>query len=254
MERFLTTRQDFVQTFSADPDVIAFANHFCQPSSTTSLAAPSSTDESQALSTASFENEITAFCMSILYECLVQDKPEMLSVYLSLYHRLHDYCSSVSPAKLLTIRASEIVDLVWDVKCLDAFYEGSIRKIENDNEPLIRKEFLEMVKVRFEEWLMGLEQDETFRRDLKDYFAKLEVTSPQVSSALGSYLTFKQVPCPSELLRVREFVRKMEAKGFEWRRDGQSFGFLMAVLKKQFGDNASNSWKLGKQELEWLMG
>ncbi len=70
---------EFVQCFSEDPNVLAFARLFCSrmdDSGATGRSATSGSDED------------VSFCTNVLHECLAHDKPEILTTYLSIYFHL----------------------------------------------------------------------------------------------------------------------------------------------------------------------
>ncbi|EYU26801.1 hypothetical protein ABFS82_06G140000 [Erythranthe guttata] len=62
------TVDQLVSTFSSDPSLIAFAQLFCDSSSSTRS-----------------ELDFQEFCLQVLFECVSKDRPAMLQVYLSLY-------------------------------------------------------------------------------------------------------------------------------------------------------------------------
>lgn len=67
------SRTHFVQAFSSDPNILAFVQHFC-----------SSVDSLGLLQSNPRALEFNSFCTSVLYECLSNGSPEMLSVYMEL--------------------------------------------------------------------------------------------------------------------------------------------------------------------------
>ena len=81
---------EFVRAFSADPNVLSFVTHFCGRKAP-STAAPSHT--------------------GLLYECLTRNKPEMLSVYMSLSQIVRDLPHARSCEGL------------WNLKLLFAYYD-----------------------------------------------------------------------------------------------------------------------------------
>lgn len=71
-------RERFITSFSSDPQILAFTHYFCINSEESS-------------------SDMAAYCTRVLYECLTQDKPEMITVYLwihqtvkTIYHRHAD--------------------------------------------------------------------------------------------------------------------------------------------------------------------
>jgi Anaphase-promoting complex sub unit 1 C-terminal domain len=58
------------------------------------------------------ETELPIFCMQILYECLCQDKMEMVPIYVSLFHDLNRIRSGYNPTSLDAIYIRIIIDFV----------------------------------------------------------------------------------------------------------------------------------------------
>jgi hypothetical protein len=74
---------EFVQCFSEDPNMLAFARLFCSRMHDDGLGfAPNGASHS------SVSDEHVPFCTNVLHECLAHDKPEILATYLSIYFHL----------------------------------------------------------------------------------------------------------------------------------------------------------------------
>jgi anaphase-promoting complex subunit 1 len=70
---------ELLSAFSADPSMLAFAQHFC--------AALQSYPEARAFST---------FCSTILHECVASEKPAIVRTYLELYTSVHRVAETVA--------------------------------------------------------------------------------------------------------------------------------------------------------------
>ncbi|OZJ05747.1 hypothetical protein BZG36_01280 [Bifiguratus adelaidae] len=120
-------RDEFIISFSADPQILAFANHFCNPDSITELS-----------------RKFSAFCTSILYECLATDKPEAIEMYLSLYQ-----CQQAvqQEADLLAL---------WNLKLVIAYYsrlqEAELQtQTENPTQHLLQQGYVDSLKMQLEQ-------------------------------------------------------------------------------------------------------
>lgn len=70
-EQVLRARQRFVKSFSSDPKVVSFLTYFCD------------SEKGDGQSSA-------VFCLRLLYECLTQDKPEVIGVVLWIMNTVKD--------------------------------------------------------------------------------------------------------------------------------------------------------------------
>lgn len=180
-------KAEFVRAFSADPNVLAFVTHFCGAGGRSSaVGAPSHT--------------------GLLYECLTRNKPEMLSVYMSLSQIVRDLPHARSCEGL------------WNLKLLFAYYDyrwgvgnqappgpgGTVSSeagapppvrsgstfdgdaSEDASEPLIQLDFQAWLRASvdryFEEGEPGLE----FLSALKHYTTLSQLTIPPVVPPVGA--------------------------------------------------------------------
>jgi len=107
---------DLMRSFTADPHVLAFANHFCSPPGA---------DEGER------ERHFIEFCTATLYECLTHEKPEMLNAMVDLYQTSRVFQHA---GHSFHIR---------NLKLLNCFYGGiSTKEGQPENEPLVPPSFL----------------------------------------------------------------------------------------------------------------
>jgi anaphase-promoting complex subunit 1 len=123
--------RDFISAFSADPSILAFAQLFC----TTSHS-----------STNNNHHDASGFYTSVLYECLTQEKPEMVGTYLSLYHTVNNMCSEPNPLAMS------------NVKLIMAFYSSNTNALwQQQHSPLISLSFLETLRNAIEKTFSDLQ-------------------------------------------------------------------------------------------------
>ncbi|KAI8901653.1 hypothetical protein BC833DRAFT_576741 [Globomyces pollinis-pini] len=75
-ERLLKVRERFIQCFSSNPQIISFVKYMCNLELDDQLSTDTST-----------------FNTSVLYDCLSQDKPNILPLYISIYHKMAQFSS-----------------------------------------------------------------------------------------------------------------------------------------------------------------
>jgi hypothetical protein len=88
---------------------LSSSSSFTTDTDSSSSAATATTQES------SESASLAAFCTSVLYECLTQDKPEILQTYLSIYQTLQNRQLKESTLANDTLR---------NVQLMANFYEG----------------------------------------------------------------------------------------------------------------------------------
>jgi len=74
-------RETSLSHFCSEPAIRAFAQHLCRRA-----AAPAATPAATALTASPDAVELHTFCDRLLYECLTQEKPDLVPAYLLLYH------------------------------------------------------------------------------------------------------------------------------------------------------------------------
>ncbi|KAL0039031.1 hypothetical protein WJX77_005730 [Trebouxia sp. C0004] len=160
-------------TFSANPFIMAFAQHFCskptappslhhpipQPSSSQPQeSGPDVNARQQGRGASGAVEELRAFCRLALYECITQEKPGSLPSYLLLYGLMQgilgaDNGSGKHKVKGLTAGLPPTIAL-WNLKLALAYYSSSLGNLsddiasrsssgEEDWQPLLRPSFLE---------------------------------------------------------------------------------------------------------------
>uniref|UniRef100_A0A6B2KWW4 Uncharacterized protein n=1 Tax=Arcella intermedia TaxID=1963864 RepID=A0A6B2KWW4_9EUKA len=93
---------DYIKTFSEDRNVRAFAEHFCDPKNAISEIEDKNISLSQKEILEAEEH--SDFTSSILYQCLIDDKPEMVAVYLKIYQTARTLQSQYSNANIVNIK------------------------------------------------------------------------------------------------------------------------------------------------------
>lgn len=89
---------DFVHSFSGDKIIQAFANEFCRSDSKSSN-----------------------FFTSVLYECLVYDKPEMIQIYIEFF-----------TARYNVTRDRSMIEFLSNLKVLRQYYRVNEMKLMNE--------------------------------------------------------------------------------------------------------------------------
>lgn len=116
--------ENFIKSFSADPLILAFANHLCRPPSF-SYSPSSNNNKERGTDETSDAASLATFCTSVLYECLTQDKPEILQTYLSIYQTFQHQSRQVQQG--LQKRSSTAIAALSLYK--DASLESSLRNV-----------------------------------------------------------------------------------------------------------------------------
>ncbi|KAI9202790.1 uncharacterized protein BJ171DRAFT_443970 [Polychytrium aggregatum] len=97
------SHQDFIQSFSADPQILAFAEYFC---------GLGSNDRAwQSNYSAPNPQRTRKFHASVLYECLAHDQPEMIQSFLEIYEGVRN------------LRRSTGLSNLWSAIIVLSFYE-----------------------------------------------------------------------------------------------------------------------------------
>lgn len=140
---------ELVGTFSSDPSLLGFANELC--------ASGAAVAEDKRHGFLGAAEELRAFCRSALYECVTQEKAELLPSYLSLYLCLVSLkrfeCSTavqddslppdVCAGSVLCMGAGSGPQLpLWSLKLVVEFYLASESQQENGGVELLSKPFV----------------------------------------------------------------------------------------------------------------
>ncbi|KAJ3213973.1 Anaphase-promoting complex subunit 1, partial [Clydaea vesicula] len=118
--------EEFIKSFSQDPITLSFANNFC------CLPRKNLTLKSY---------DMAAFCTSVLYDCLTQDKPEIIQTYLSIYQTVlqvleeqgHGFREDDNQGQVLSI---------WNLKLVFENYANNFQaseRFDNFEENISRK-------------------------------------------------------------------------------------------------------------------
>lgn len=126
-------KSELVSSFSADHNILAFADHFC--------------NEKSLLGT---------FCTDVLYECLTREKPEMLRTYLAIYQIITHLHQQENPIG------------ICNLKLVSAYYSGTFcDRLSADwtSEPLLQQEFVQSIQLAVKHFFEHLQ----FDKDLAGY-------------------------------------------------------------------------------------
>ncbi|TPX34860.1 hypothetical protein SmJEL517_g02637 [Synchytrium microbalum] len=113
-DRDMLARQDVVTSLSSDPQLVAFLNTFCR------VSQPQHPESVQ----------FASFCTDVLYECLTQDKPEALTVYMNIFNTLNQLGSLVSSDRGLVRAMNEF----WNLKLVVWYYQAIDKSRSDDRQ------------------------------------------------------------------------------------------------------------------------
>jgi len=179
---------DFIQSFSGDPAVLAFAQQ---------LAAEDAPDGADAMLT-SPGHTASATYTQVLYECLIHEKPEAIPIYAQL-HTLtkrslarYPHWSSVADLRIIL----SYYGLLSPRARSD---EGSLPVLA---EPLINEAFL----IQLRSMMVDVLTDNSLHQHLSRYIAHgafPDSTDPSAVRGLTNFLIFYSIPSPMRLRRAR---------------------------------------------------
>ncbi|KAK9766803.1 Anaphase-promoting complex subunit 1 [Basidiobolus ranarum] len=199
---------NFLKSFSADPQLQAFAQYFCD------IQNDSTTPHGTSL-TNTGPGGLSEFCRSVLYECVTKDKPEILHIYLALYHSLQSLRSRVESHSL------------WNTKIILHYYNSP--SYQNLCEPLIQQEFRAYMENQLSDAFSVVDENSTLSQIIKQYYNCFEFpVNPQV--ALGyfrGYLIYNDIPNPQVLKQISELVKNQNQEDPK-----QTLLFLSLVLPR----------------------
>ncbi|XP_063299741.1 anaphase-promoting complex subunit 1 isoform X2 [Pelobates fuscus] len=170
-------KPEAISAFTSDPALLSFAEYFCKPTA----------DMGQ-------KQEILDLFSSILYECVTQENPEMLSAYIAIDQAVR---------RLERKEISETFEL-WQIRLVLEFFSSlslQERMKLNPNRGLfMNSEFLPVMKCTIDntldQWLQAGGDVA-----LHSYLAGQDVEDSQ-SSMLACFLVYHSVPAPKELSQV----------------------------------------------------
>lgn len=219
----MRNKEEFVKSFSADPQILAFAKYMCN------ITAES--DRSSRLA---------SFCTSILHECLTADKPEAIQTYLSLYQGQE------------TLQANPNVLTMWNIKLVLAYYEQAslmiVHRGEDKHESLIREAFVESMRQEMNTLLRTTGQRHSrdhnaqLLASLNHYFKSFQF--PASSSAadsrhlalVGLYLIYNDVPGPDKLRKLSQLVKSTVSE-LSGQAGLEEVGIIGIMLKSVLSDS-----------------
>ncbi len=151
----------FINIFSSSPDILAFAQYFCS-------------DE---------ENEMTAYCIRILYDCMTQDKLEMIGLYMWIYQAFKNLDHNIDEA------------LMNNLRLIFAFYKPRLKMLNQAQ--LVNGPFFALLQDRFEQFWSnkGLE-------NALNLYLKGKPIPKETSQLVACYVTFHNWPSRNALLSI----------------------------------------------------
>jgi hypothetical protein len=100
-------REFFVKSFSSDPNILAFTTHFCNDL----------LSDNRTLGANVPSGSISEFSTAVLFECLSEDKPEAMGIYLEIYRNIKQLWQTASTS------------FIWNMEIIFAFYK-SVKRAE----------------------------------------------------------------------------------------------------------------------------
>jgi Anaphase-promoting complex sub unit 1 C-terminal domain len=191
--RFDRLRERFFVSFSSDPKILAFAHYFCMKTHETS-------------------NEMSSYCTRVLYECLTQDKSDMVANYLWIYQTLNS-----------VFTGSADVGSVRNLKIITQLYLNH-KVISNDANQLIDRSFVALVDFEIQTFFARMIRSsvitEAFQHStmgdvLLQYVLNGDAVYRGLSSLevslLNAYLTYHSWPSSAELFEIRGLILNSSA-------------------------------------------
>ena len=111
---------DLIASFSDDSTVLSFAKHFC--------GINKARGDTMTVEPFSLEG----FCTWVLFECLVQDTPEAISLYLALRAAIKRAQSGCQSA----------LSVVWDFRLIRSYYNWRARVVEERSPRILNSELV----------------------------------------------------------------------------------------------------------------
>ncbi|KAL1925795.1 uncharacterized protein VTP21DRAFT_678 [Calcarisporiella thermophila] len=175
------SRDEYVKTFSADPQVLAFATHLCHG-----------------------ESDLATFCTPVLYESLTLDKPEAIQIYLQLYQVRQGMERGV-------VNTLEL----WNVKLVLAHYDAIEQFIGEEVEPpLLQESFVSALRNGVDEFFTGLTRntERKLSHMVREYFVDtkypFQFDCKLDAELLSAYLVYYDVPSPASLRTLATLLSK----------------------------------------------
>nr|ASF90226.1 hypothetical protein SPAR01883 [Bartheletia paradoxa] len=163
--------EDFITSFSGDPRFIAYSQQLCRSSQAVGDTGTAGPEDN-------CETRLNAFCTSVLIECLTEDKPELVHIYMSIFasQRACDPASA-DPLGVIGLRqlqfATDFYTNIFENRFAPALPLGAA--------PLIGRAFLDGLVHKNELLCSSLVSDPDFLSQLHRYFRQ-ELTPSRSSS------------------------------------------------------------------------
>ncbi|CAG8436254.1 8034_t:CDS:2 [Ambispora gerdemannii] len=191
-----SNKWEFVKVFSSDPQVLAFARHFCENE---------------------MDRDLATFCTGVLQECLNSDKPEAIQIYLALYQSQQNLNMNVL--------------LLWNIKILLAYYEHAVISCPDatQNHALIQNAFVTSIRQNMNKFfslspplttISSESEQSQFARALQYYFTNLKFPSAEESEdmnanglliQLANFLVYNDVPDPKTIRNISSCMQSLRA-------------------------------------------
>uniref|UniRef100_A0A4W3JSC5 Anaphase promoting complex subunit 1 n=1 Tax=Callorhinchus milii TaxID=7868 RepID=A0A4W3JSC5_CALMI len=173
---FLSVKPEAVSAFTSDPALLSFAEYFCKQSN----------ENGQ-------KKEMLDLFSSILYECVTQEKPEMLPTYMAIDQAVR---------RLERREMSETFEL-WQIKLVQQFYNSVCLqdKFKTNTGLLINPEFLLAMKSTLDktldQWLHG-----SGDVPLHSYLSGQPVEESQMN-VLACFSVYHSIPTIRQIASIR---------------------------------------------------
>lgn len=193
----LQSLRDSVGAYTTDPFLLAFVRRLCG----------SSADDVLQLTMAVPTKELQRFCESVLLECLVNDQPHFIGLYL---HARHVSRQTTSASHLLPSVHFSNLQLAREVTVESQKKAGLSVLDQQESSTLVRQSFLREAAEGMVNRSLRLDESPPLKSNLESYLtsglAFLESLAPTDQADLGLYLTVAQVPPVSILSSLREVI------------------------------------------------
>jgi hypothetical protein len=129
-------RERFISSFSSHPEVLGFVRYLCSP------------DEN------GISADLATFSLQVLYECLIQDKLEMVSVYIRTFHDIHKFQGK---------KGESVVFTHTDATSLRAMLDYSFKLQERREKSVMDPSYVNMFRHELNEyWKSVMEQNQSW--------------------------------------------------------------------------------------------
>uniref|UniRef100_UPI00358F4E60 anaphase-promoting complex subunit 1 isoform X2 n=1 Tax=Myxine glutinosa TaxID=7769 RepID=UPI00358F4E60 len=172
--QFQAVKPEAIEAFTTDPTILPFAKHFCQPATRENGEKPKGRENCELFST-------------ILYECVTQEKIEMLPIYLAMDQVVRDLESG---------RLTDTVGLAQLRLVLD-FHECAIRQGQEGS--LVHPEYLHLVKSSVDGFLEQWLKDPRAAAAMKSFVLGQPTDGDHYTRTMA-FVVFNEIPPVSPLV------------------------------------------------------